>query len=68
MPAGSENLQHCYEHSHHFSDKVGTIRSELFKLWISILCKVTLTNHSETLYKALLGYCLDVSDSPVFTD
>ena len=29
----------CSEHSHHFSDKVGTIRNELFKLRISIICK-----------------------------
>ena len=27
------------------------------------MCKPALMNHSETLYKALLGYCLDVSDS-----
>ena len=90
-----------------FSDKVGIIRSELFKLWISMMCKrwrtiqklynkqwriqrrfggfkrtPTLVKLHKSnplqliwtpdpkildppLNKALLGYCLDVSDSPV---
>ena len=30
MLAGSENLQHCCEHSHHFSDKVNWNYNELF--------------------------------------
>ena len=28
--AGSENLQYCYENSHHFSDKVNSMMCNIF--------------------------------------
>ena len=48
MVVRQQAMKICCEHSHHLSEKVGTIRNELFKLWISMMCKLCECLHIDT--------------------